>query len=102
MGKAKTGLAATNSIDLHKPLVKDYVDPDLALDEFMQLHLPHVPYSIPQCKLVSKSSDGKIKRYRINWWREEYDGGFVPTIKLTHSATFEVTETFGAYALKEI
>jgi hypothetical protein len=103
MSKAKEGLVVADAIDLQKPLVKDYVDPDLALDNFLKLRLPHVPRATTQCKLVYRSKDGSRIHFRVNWWREDAsEDSFVGKYSIVHSAFYEVKATRNGYELIEV
>jgi negative regulator of sigma E activity len=56
-----------NTIDSHKPIIKDYVDSDSQAIEFVRLCATYVKNSIVKVVNISKTKDGKSGRYRINW-----------------------------------
>lgn len=69
MKKTKTSLSAP-VIDRRKPLVKEFIDADKAVKDYLLVRLPHVSYAIPKICLVYQSKDKATYRFRINWWRE--------------------------------
>lgn len=91
MGKAKGGLAVADALDLRKPLVKDFVDPDREVENFVQIRLPHIPYAKAHCKLLYRSKDNQTIRYRVNWFSEKTEAGcIVPLRSIVHSRYYEL------------
>ena len=63
----------TNSaqpIDLQKPVVKEFVDKNQQLSNFLEIRLPHVPYCIPKMICVFESKDKTEVAYRVNWTKK--------------------------------
>lgn len=100
---SKQSLTVSGGIDVQKPLVKEYIDPDAKVESFLKERLPHVAYSVPHIKPISKSKDGRSARYRVNWWRESHeDGNFIVTGDIVHSDLYEVSQTKSGMELKKL
>jgi hypothetical protein len=70
MGKTKTSLSLS-AIDLKKPLVKDFVDPDKAIEDFVLNRLPEFPRTRIKLCLTYQSKDKTLYRFRVNWINSE-------------------------------
>lgn len=88
----KNKAITTSAIDMRKPLVKDFIDPDKAVLDFLLTRLPHVSKAKPKVNRVYQSQDKSLNRFRVNWWTD--DG-------IVKSGYYEVILKEGAFDLHE-
>lgn len=92
--KAKNEVALLEPLDTMKPLVKDFVDAEKDLHDFVDLRLPSVPKASPVIKQVYVNKTKTVFRYRVNYWAVIlHDDCFVPTGKIVKSLYIEVKGT---------
>ena len=92
MAKPKSKQSITSiieGIDFDKPLVRDFVDKNTIVLNFLSTRLPHVPHAYPKFNLVYVSKDKKTAKYRVNWYREEIEG-VARMLKIVHSQYIQV------------
>ena len=87
-----------HNIDLRKPVVKEFVDQDREIRDFLLLRLPHVPYATPRVAHVYTSKDKKEHRFRVNWFVKVEDK-LVTTSKMVSSQYVRVLITDKGYEL---
>jgi hypothetical protein len=103
MPKQKSETAVMEPLDTVKPLVKDFVDPDKNLNDFLTLRLPHVPHSRMAIKQVYQNKGKTTFRYRINYWVECQDAGStISTGQIVKSMYVEVSDSIEGYVLTDL
>lgn len=92
MEKVLTTNASPLPLTKGKPFIKDFFNADREIDKYLNIRLPHVPYSIMKLCIVSVSKDKKTRKYRVNWYRSD-SSGFVTTSNLVSSQYVQVNTT---------
>ena len=86
---SKEAVGLVQSIDLRKPIVKEFVDQDQEVINFLSIRLPHVPYCTSKMICVYRSKDKTEVAYRVNWYKKE-EGIVVQTNRLHFSPYVKV------------
>ena len=92
MGKTKdSDLAVMEPVDTSKPLVKEFVDKDSQIKQFITTRLPHFPNSSVSIKKVYQSRDKSVYRFRVNYHRSILEGDcIIPLNSIVASRYVEV------------
>ena len=100
--KKTSSLACLAAVVPQQPLIKEYVNRDNEIDEFIQIHLPHIPHSQLRLNLVLISSENK-RWYRANWYSTVLSKeSFVPSNNIVASEMIIVIMTSEGLILERL
>ena len=94
-------LANKVTIDMTKPIVKEFANEDDTLSKYLKMILPHIHNAKIRINKLYTSKDSKYSRYRINWYEEQSEG-IMTKSKITASKYIQIETTKRGYKMTDL
>lgn len=89
------------TIDLTKPILKEFVDKKDILMRYIETMLPHMPNTKMRAVHLHSSKDKLMSRYRINYYLETFNG-LATQRKITASKYIQIEHTESGLKLTDM